>query len=152
MADQQGNVFWYFAGRRPQRVNIGGVPSLVSPHFYCLAPPDQKWPSHCAHLFTRRTPPKDILEKFGASGERAETMRKAIEKETRAVETARQDAEKAKAKARREGQPATEPLPMKEAIKEEGAKKPPVESQSESSPSQSDKGKGKGKGKDKDKD
>jgi hypothetical protein len=134
MAEQ--NVFWYYAGNKPQNVIVSGVPSLVSPHFYVLAPPTQQWPAHCAHLFKRRQPPADVLKRFGESGRLAMERQKQIQQESVRANAEANEKARAQAAAARRGDGA-EAMSFPQAIEEKGksdpAKQPPSES-SQSSP------------------
>lgn len=127
MAEQ--NVFWYYAGNKPQRVVINDMPSLVSPHFYVLAPPTQQWPRHCAQLFKRKQPPADILKRFGESGRLATERQKQIQQESREANEARAQTAKDQAAAVRRGEGA-EALSLSDAVTEKGSAdpaKPPSE-------------------------
>lgn len=125
MATKENRVFWYYAGNRPVSAVIEGMPTLASPHKFLLAPAGQKWPPASAHLFRRKTPPKEIRDQFGESGRLAEARQKEIDAETAKARREKAEAEKAKAAAARKGGPS-EKLEMHEAVQEKGAATPPT--------------------------
>lgn len=111
------NIFWYYAGNRVEHLMVNGIPTLVAPHTYFLAPSNQPIPAYAKNLFRQKNPPAEIAAKFGVAVKIAEVRTQTIEQETaKALE------EQAAAKAIREQEARdkkrTEPLPLPQAIRE----------------------------------
>lgn len=127
MVEQQ-NVFWYYAGNRSASVVINGEPTLASPHKYILAPAGQPWPKPVAHLFRRKTPPKEIVEAFGEGAKKTAEYRKALEAETAQAHRNAQKAERERSAAARKGNVASR-MEMADAVTEKGRQDLPSETE-----------------------
>jgi len=125
MAEPQ-HVFWYYAGNRSASVVIDGEPTLASPHKYVLAPAGQPWPKPIAHLFRRKTPPREIMDAFGEAARRTAEYRRILEADAARAKREAQKAEKERMAAARKGKVAGK-MEMAQAISEKGKQDPPKE-------------------------
>ena len=111
------NVFWYYAGNRVEHLTVNGVPTLVSPHTYFLAPSNQPIPVYAKNLFRQKNPPAEIAAKFGVAAKIAENRQATIDQETARVLKEQEAAKAAREQDARNGK-RTEPFTLPQAVRE----------------------------------